>query len=163
MRTRFTTAATLVTLTSAVACQQSPVVPVIAAPPIELRIRVSDSVLVAGEVDTLKVIVKNTLDFAVRLSFATQCQERLFIRDTRGVVVLPAAGTHSCTRLASLMTLPARDSIVRTYLWTGGQSLYPPDPAAKLAPGRYFVSASLEATNYSVSAFPVAIRLVTSR
>ena len=159
----FLRVAVLVTWVAGVACQQTPVVPVIEAPPVELKIKVSDSVLVFGKTDTIKVIVKNTLNAIVRLSFATQCQDKLFIKNLTGVVVLPATGNYQCAPVISQLSIPANDSIVRTYYWTGGQTLFPPDPTAKLPAGRYFVSAILQATNYSVNAFAVGIRLGTSR
>ena len=153
----------LVAGVAAVACTQSPVVPIIEAAPVELNIKVSDSVLVFGKVDTIRVIIKNTLAVVAHLSFDTQCQDRVFIRNLAGKIVLPATGTYVCGPVVSQLTVPAMDSVVRTYFWTGGQSFLPPDPAAKLSAGRYFVSASVEATNYSVSAFPVAIRLTATR
>jgi len=116
-------------------------VPKVESSPVELKIRVSDSVLVLGQVDTINVVIKNLL----------------------GAVVLSPPGSSQCAALNSQLTVPASDSVVRTYYWTGGQSLFPPDPSAKLPVGQYFVSASLLATNYSVDAFPVGIRLATSR
>ncbi len=155
--------ATLAAAVAGVACQQSPVVPIFEAPPVELKIKVSDSILVFGKVDTIRVIIKNTLTVVARLAFSTQCQDMVFIKNLSGRVVLPASGSHVCAPVASQLTVPAGDSVVRTYYWTGGQSLFPPDPAAKLPAGRYFVSASLQAINYSVSAFPVGIRLTATR
>lgn len=156
--------AALVAGVAAIACTQSPVVPIIEAPPVELNIKVSDSVLVFGKVDTIRVIIKNTLAVVARLSFSTQCQERVFIRNPSSKILLPATGTHVCGPVVSQLNLPAKDSVVRTYFWTGGQNFLPPDPVAKLPAGRYFVSATVQATNYSVSAFPVVIRLTaTSR
>lgn len=145
------------------ACGQDPQIPTISAPPIELRVRVSDSVLVFGATDTIRVVIKNALSSTVRLPFPNQCQDQLFIRNSANNVVLPASGSYTCAPVTSQLTLLAGDSAVRTYLWTGGQTLSPPDPATKLPAGRYLVSAFLQATNYSVSAFPVAIRLATSR
>lgn len=153
----------VVATVAAIACQQSPVVPKFESSPVELKVKVSDSVLVLGQVDTIKVIIKNTLTFVVRLSFPTQCQDKLTIRNLVGAVVLQPPGSAQCAGVISQLTIPASDSIVRTYYWTGGQSLFPPDPATKLPVGQYFVSASLQATNYSVDAFPVGIRLATSR
>jgi hypothetical protein len=155
--------AILVAGAAGVACQQSPVVPIIATPPIELNIRVSDSVLVFGMVDTIRVVIKNTLTDLARISFATQCQDRVFISSEAGNVVLPATGKYVCAPVASQLSVPANDSVVRTYLWTGGQNFLPPDPDNKLPSGRYFVSADLQGINYSVTAFPVAIRLTTTR
>lgn len=155
--------ATLVASAAGVACQQNPVVPIIETPPIELNIKVSNSVLVFGETDTIRVVIKNTLAVVARITFATQCQDRLFIRNLAGTVVLPATGNYVCAPVASQLSVPANDSIVRTYFWTGGQSLFPPDPAAKLPAGQYFVYALLQGTNYSVDAFPVGIRLADSR
>ncbi len=145
------------------ACSQSPEVPAIEAPPVELRVRVSDSVLVFGKIDTIRVIIKNTLTIAIRLPFATQCQDRVYIRNSANTIVLPAGGTYSCAPVTSQLSIAAGDSVVRLYQWTGGQNLLPPDPATKLPAGRYLVSATLQATNYSVDAFPVAIRLAASR
>ena len=77
-------AAALTVSVAAIACQQSPVVPVIETPPVELRIKVSDSVLVFGKIDTISVVINNTLPSIVRLSFATQCQDKLFIKNQIG-------------------------------------------------------------------------------
>ncbi|MFN8570484.1 MAG: BsuPI-related putative proteinase inhibitor [Gemmatimonadaceae bacterium] len=145
------------------ACSQSPDVPAISAPPVELRVRVSDSVLVFGKIDTIRVIIKNTLTIAIRLPFSTQCQDRVFIRNSANNVVLPASGSYVCAPVTSQLNIAAGDSVVRLYEWTGGQTFLPPDPSAKLPTGRYLVSATLQATDYSVDAFPVAIRLATSR
>ncbi|MEP7347110.1 MAG: BsuPI-related putative proteinase inhibitor [Gemmatimonadaceae bacterium] len=159
MRMRVFWMAMVAASVASVACQQTPVVPVIEAPPVELRVTISDSVLFLGEVDTINVIIKNTLTVVARLAFPTQCQDRVFIKNLAGAIVLPATGDYVCAPVTSQLSIPPGDSIVRTYYWTGGQSLSPPDPSTKLPPGRYFVSATLQASNYSVSAFPFAIRL----
>jgi hypothetical protein len=154
---------TLVVSVGGVACTQTPVVPIIEAPPVELNIKVSDSVLVFGKVDTIRVIIKNTLTVVARLAFSTQCQDRVFIRNLSGTVVLPTTGNYVCAPVVSQLNIPAKDSIIRTYFWTGGPGFFPPDPSAKFPAGRYFVSATLQATNYSVDAYPVGIRLTATR
>lgn len=155
--------ATLVAGVTGVACQQTPVVPKFEAPLVELRVKVSDSVLVFGMVDTIRIVIRNTLPVTARLAFSTQCQDRVYIRNDANKIVLPATGAYACAPVTSQLTVPANDSVTRTYLWTGGQTFSPPDPAAKLPAGRYLVSADLLAANYSVSAFPVSIRLAATR
>jgi hypothetical protein len=147
----------------AIAGQQGPQVTAIEKPPVELRVKVSDSILVLGDVDTIRVIIKNTLTLTARLTFSSQCQDQVYIRNSSNAVVLPPSGGYTCAPVISQLSILPGDSVVRTYLWTGGQSFLPPDPATKLPVGRYLVSAALQATNYSVSAFPVAIRLAATR
>jgi hypothetical protein len=142
------------------ACQSSPTIPKLSAAPVDLVLRVSDSVFVlGGRADTISVIVRNNLAESVRLSFATLCQVQLFIRTQKGAVVLPATGKYSCSPVPSQISVAPSDSVVQQYIWTGGQSFVPPDPAQKLPPGVYFVTALMQATNYSTTAFPVRIRI----
>lgn len=155
--------AVLLTALASLACQQDSTIPKLDTPVIGLKVTVTDSVLVLGAVDTIRVVITNTLTSAVRLTFATQCQDRVYIRNAAGTVVLPPSGVYDCARVNSLLTIPAKDSVTRTYLWTGGATFLPPDPQAKLPPGRYQVSAIVAGTNYSVTAFPVTVRLTATR
>jgi hypothetical protein len=61
------------------------------------------------------------------------------------------------------ITIPAGDSVVRHYVWTGGQSFVPPDPGQKLPPGVYFVSAVLTGRDFMSQAFPVKVRIAASQ
>lgn len=146
------------------ACQQDPEVPTLGAPPIELRLSVSDSVLALNRPDTVRVdvTIKNTLSSAVRLTFSTVCQERVYIRNSANSIVLPSTGGYSCTPLITQLNLAPGQTVVRSYNWTGGSNFVPPAATSQLPAGRYLISATMTATNYAVSAFPIAVRLAAS-
>jgi len=145
------------------ACTQSPTVPKIEEQVIGLSIGVSDSVLVAGKLDTIRVTVTNTLDQLVRISFPTTCQVKVYIRNSSGNVVLPSGGDYQCAGIISQLTIAAKGTTVLPFVWSGGQSFLPPDPTQKLPFGVYYVTASLDTDGLSLIAFPVRIRYAQTR
>ena len=143
-------------------CTQSPVVSKVEVPAIELAIKVSDSVLVSGKTDTIRVTVKNTLPQIARIIFPTQCQVKVYVRNSASTVVIPASGDYQCSTVTSQMTVPANGSLVLPYVWSGTQSFLP-EVSAALPYGVYFVSASLETVGLLSIAFPVRIRFAQTR
>jgi hypothetical protein len=153
----------LVAALASAACTQSPTVPKVEEQVIGLTIGVSDSVLVAGKLDTIRVTVTNTLDQVVRISFPTQCQVKVYIRNVSSNVVLPPGGSYQCAGVSSQLTIAAKGTVVFPFVWSGGQSFLPPDPSQKLPFGVYFVSASLDTDGLSLIAFPQRIRFAQTR
>jgi hypothetical protein len=143
------------------ACQEDPTVPKIGIPLVELSLSAAKQQIRVGEPDTIRVVARNTLtDAGVRLTFGSTCQILVFVRDSRGRVVVPDGGEHSCLPVPSQLTIPANQSVTQTFVWTGGTAFTPPEPPTALPPGVYFVTASIRASGYSTDA--PAVRVTVS-
>lgn len=120
--------------------------------PVSISLSVSTQVLRAGQADTLRVVVTNNVDGAVRLNFPTPCQVYFTIRSQAGEIVTPRDGRPGCLPVGSRLNLPLGGSQTFTAIWTGGYDFNPPGTPARVPPGSYFVSAALIATGYSTVA-----------
>ena len=137
---------------AAIGCVQDPTVPKIGADPVTITLSVSTQTLKLGAADTIRVVIKNDLTTAVRLTFPSSCQVFVTIRSQAGDVVTPRDGRPLCLPVSSQLTLPVNGTQTFTTIWTGGFDFRPPDTATKVPVGVYFVSAQLIANGYSALA-----------
>jgi hypothetical protein len=137
-------------------CQQEPTIPKIVPGPVTLSIAASTSTLTVGNPDTIRVIASNSLQQTAVLDFESTCTIVLTIRNEAGAAVI-SQSPLGCIRVPTRVSIPARGSITRTFVWTGGYELAPPDTPNKVPPGAYYASASLSARNYST--FVPAIKI----
>ena len=137
---------------STLSCQQEPTIPKVKLDPVSITLSVSTQTMRAGDTDTIRVVVTNNFDGAVRLFFPTVCQVFITVRSQAGDVVTPRDGRPACLPTGSQLTLPLGGSQTFTTIWTGGYDFKPPDTASKVPAGTYFVSASLVANGYSTVA-----------
>ena len=143
------------------ACQEGPTVSRIGTPIVELSVTATKQEIRFGEADTIRVVARNTLtDAGVRLTFGSTCQILVYVSDSRGRVVVPQGGEHSCLPVPSLLTIGASQSVTQTVVWTGGTAFTPPESATSVPPGVYFVTASIRASGYSTDA--PAVRVTVS-
>ncbi len=145
----------------ALGCSQSPVVPKIGEQPIALSMAFSTTTLQLGRPDTITVTVSNSFDQTARLLFDTDCQVLVTIRSLAGTIVVPPNGVRNCSPIASSLDLPAMGSVTRRFIWTGTADFTPPGSSTALPAGSYFVSAAINATNYSTIAPAVRVELTT--
>lgn len=149
----------LLLLLSAAACVEEPNIPRLGDKPIQLTLSTSSSVLGPGEVITITAHITNTLSEPASLLFPTLCEVRVFIRDDRGTLVVPENGTHDCPNISTQLNLQPQGTVTREFTWSGGGQLNSPSTATRLPPGQYFVSATLDAVDYSTVAFAVTVTL----
>jgi len=135
-------------------------VPRIGDLPVTISLRLSTLTLKAGDPDTIRVTVTNTLDQSVRLTFTGQCQVFVTVRDSDGDVVTPRDGRPECLPVPTALTLVAGGTQDYVYIWTGGYKFDPPDTPEKVPVGAYYVSADLVASGYSVVAPPFKVDIV---
>lgn len=141
-------------------CAQDPSVPKIGDLPVTISLRLSTLSLKAGDPDTVRVTVTNTLDQGVRLTFGSQCQVLVTVRNTQGDIVTPRDGRPECLPVPSALTLPPRGSQDYLTIWTGGYKFSPPDTPEKVPTGAYYVTAELRASGYTVVAPPFKVDIV---
>jgi hypothetical protein len=144
----------------ALGCTQDPSVPKFGNLPVTISFQLSTLSLKAGDPDTIRVTVTNNLDQNVRLTFGSQCQVFVTVRNSAGDIVTPRDGRPECLPIASALTLVARGTREYLTIWTGGYKFLPPDTQEKVPPGAYFVTAELIASDYSVIAPPFKVDIV---
>lgn len=142
-------------------CQQEPTVPRIGTPIIALTMSFRTTSFQVGRPDTITVTATSSFDQAARLLFNTDCQILLTIRNVAGDAVVPPNGRHTCLQLATSLVIPANGTVTRRFVWAGRTEFIPPGSSVALPAGSYFVSASLNATNYSTFAPAVRVELTT--
>lgn len=146
-------------LLAAAACVEEPTIPRLGDKPIQLSLTTSSAVLGPGEVITITVTITNTLSEPATLVFPTLCEVRVFIRDERGNLMVPDDGVHDCPPLTTQLNLPPQGTVTREFTWSGAGQLNTPPTEPRLPPGQYFVSATLDAVDYSTVAFAVTVTL----
>lgn len=124
---------------------------------LDARILASDRDLLPGETTTLTVQVTNTLEEAVRLTFPTNCQALVFIRNDQGRVVTPENGTYECASVPSSLDILPGEKAEFNFQWGGGIEFGPPGASTRVAPGSYYASAELRSDGYLAIAFPILI------
>jgi hypothetical protein len=145
----------------ALGCQQEPTVPTLGAEPIRLALSFNTTTFRLGRPDTITVTATSFLPDPARLFFNTDCQIVVTIRTTAGVAVVPPNGTHTCVPVATVLDFAPEGSVVRKFIWSGTSEFIPPGSIAPLPAGSYFVSATINATNYSTFAPAVRVELTT--
>jgi hypothetical protein len=133
-------------------CVQGPQIEKIGEDPISIALSLSTTSLQIGRADTIRVVVRNNLDQAVRLLFTNVCQVYVTIRNQAGDIVTPRDGRPGCLAVNSSLVLAAGGQQTFTSIWTGGFDFAPPDTPGKVPNGSYFVSAQLIASGYSTLA-----------
>jgi len=145
----------------ALGCQQEPTVPTLGEEPIRLTMSFNTTSFRVGRRDTITVTATSFLPEPARLTFDTDCQILVTIRSTSGEAVVPPNGRPTCVPVATVLDIPAEGTVVRRFIWSGAAAFIPPGSTAPLPAGSYFVSASLNATNYSTFAPAVRVQLTT--
>lgn len=140
-----------------VGCVEEAPAPVFPEQVIPATISTSDSDLQPGETATITVTVTNTLDEEVRLTFPTQCQALVFIRNTDGRVMTPENGTYECASVPSSVTIAVGRAATYNMEWGGGIEFGPAGTSPRVPPGSYLASAELRSDGYHAIAFPITI------
>lgn len=141
-------------------CVQDPVIPKIGDDPIVLTMAFSTTTFRPGKPDTISVTATSTFTEAVALLFNTDCQILVTIRSATGAPVVPPNGQPTCTPVASQLRIPAEGSVTQRFVWTGVDRFLPTGSTTQLPAGTYFVSAAINATNYSTVAPAVKVELL---
>ena len=142
------------------ACIQEPTIPTVAEAPIALTMAFSTKAFRVGKADTISVTATSTFTAPARLLFATDCQIQLTIRSARGAAVVPPGGRPTCSGAASALLIPAKGTVTQRFVWTGLDQVLPTASTTTVAPGTYYVSAAINATNYSTVAPAVKVDLL---
>lgn len=148
----------IVSLATVLGCQQDPLVPRVDEGPVTLTVSTSDSTIRIGEPDTITVTIANTLDVTARLNYETSCVVTVTIRNQGNQIVL-GEDFDECIRVPTSLSIPAMSNVLRRFVWTGGTEFAPPDTPVKLPPGPYFISASINAINYTTYSAAVRVEL----
>jgi len=142
---------------SGAGCVEEAAVPPFPEQVLPATITTSDGDLQPGETTTITVTLTNTLDEEVRLTFPTQCQALVFIRNSEGRVSAPENGTYECASVPSSLTIAMGRAATYTMEWGGGIEFGPAGTSPRVPPGSYLASAELRADQYHAIAFPITI------
>jgi hypothetical protein len=124
---------------------------------IPATITTSDDELLPGETATITVTLTNTIDEVVQLTFPTQCQALVFIRNSNGRVMTPENGTWECASVPSSVTIDVGKTKTYNLEWGGGIEFGPAGTSPRVPPGSYLASGELRADGYHAIAFPITI------
>jgi hypothetical protein len=141
-------------------CVQDPVIPKVADDPIVLSISLSTTTFRRGKADTIRVTATSSFTEAVTLVYQNDCQFLVTIRSAAGTPVVPPNGQFSCTPIPSQLRIPAAGSVTQAFVWAGGDRLLPTASTTLLPPGTYYISAAIDAANYSTFAPALKVELV---
>ncbi len=141
-------------------CSQDPTIPKIADQPVTLTMALSTTTFRQGKPDTISVTATNLLTYDATIQFGSDCQILVTIRNASGAAVVPPNGRRTCIPITSNLVVPAGGSVTQRFVWTGGDNFVPPAATTPLPPGTYFVSAAINALNYSTVAPAVKVELV---
>lgn len=141
-------------------CVQDPVIPKASVDPIVLSLSLSTTTFQRGKPDTIRVTATSALTQDAVLVYDNDCQILVTIRSEAGLAVVPPNGEHSCTPIPSQLRIPAEGSVTQTFVWTGLDRLAPTASTTLLPPGTYFISARINAANYSTVAPAFKVQLV---
>ena len=138
--------ASLVAL-GALACQSEPVAPS-SAKGLTLSLAVADKEIQRGAPDSVVMTLTNTNRYSVSLSTGA-CEPSPFVKDARGVTVVPAGGGWICIAVLLRLVLAPGEQYQRTFLWETGP----------LAPGDYSVYATFSAGDVNLTTPSEVVRL----
>ena len=144
----------------ALGCQQSPTVPKSASQPVTLTMAFSTKTFRRGKPDTISVIATSTLATPATIFFDTTCQILVTIRSAAGAAVVPPNGIPSCFPPGTTMVLPAKGTVTQTFVWSGTDRFLPAGSSVVLPAGTYYISAAINAANYSTVAPAVKVDLI---
>ena len=138
--------ASLVAL-GALACQSEPVAPS-SAKGLTLSLAVAHTEIQRGAPDSVVMTLTNTNRYSVSLSTGA-CEPSPFVKDARGVTVVPAGGGWICIAVLLRLVLAPGEQYQRTFLWETGP----------LAPGDYSVYATFSAGDVNLTTPSEVVRL----
>ena len=141
-------------------CAQDPVIPTIGEEPIVLSLGFSTKTFRVGKPDTISVIATSALTSAALVAYGTDCRFLVTIRSATGQVVVPPNGQRLCIPLVSPVvdTFPPNGVITRRFVWTGRSDFVPSGTTTTALPaGTYYISAAINALNYSTIAPAVKV------
>jgi len=142
------------------ACVQDPVIPKVSDDPIVLSISLSSTTFRQGKADTIRVTATSSFTQPVALLYDNDCQIVVTIRSASGAPVVPPNGLPTCIPVPSQLRIPAEGSVTQLFVWTGLDRLLPTGSTTFLPPGTYYISAAINATNYSTFAPALKVELV---
>ena len=114
---------------------------------------------VAGTPVTLRIALTNEGTRPVTLHFNSGCQILPYIRDARGVHVIPEGGGWMCTTALTELTLAPGRPEIREYKWTGSTAFQSEMPLRPMPPGRYYFTAEVEAGEVKLRTEPIELIL----
>jgi hypothetical protein len=114
--------------------------------------------LVAGTPVTLRVTLTNEGTKSVTLHFNSGCQILPYIRDERGVNVIPEGG-WMCTAALSELTLAPGQAEIQEYIWTGSTAFRSEMPLRPLPPGQYYFAAEVDSREGKLQTAPIELML----
>jgi len=143
---------------------QDPFIPKTANEPIVLSLAFSSTTFKIDRPDTISVTATSSLETPAIVAYGSTCNFEVTIRSVAsGAVVVPPNGQRSCIVLqtAALDTFPAMGHITRKFVWSGRTDFIPSTlSTTTLPPGSYYVSAAINALNYSTIAPAVKVDLI---
>lgn len=142
---------------SGIGCVEEATIPPFPEQVIPATISTSDTDLQPGETATITVTLTNTLDEDIQLTFPTQCQALVFIRNREGRVTTPENGSWECASVPSSVNIAIGKSATYNMEWGGGIEFGPAGTSPRVPPGSYLASAELRADGYLAIAFPITI------
>ncbi len=142
------------------ACVQDPVIPKASVDPIVLSISLSTTTFRQGKADTIRVTATSSFTQPVVLVYENDCQILVTIRSAAGTPVVPPNGQPTCVPLPSQLRIPAEGSVTQSFVWTGLDRLLPTASTTLLPTGTYYISAAIDAANYSTFAPALKVELV---
>lgn len=126
---------------------------------IRLTASASSREVVPGTPVTLRISLTNEGTKSVTLHFNSGCQLLPYLRDARGIYVIPDGGGYGCTAALTELTLAPGQSEVREYKWTGSTAFQSEMPLRPLPPGPYYFTALVEANEAKLSTEPIELIL----
>jgi len=117
----------------AVACQSEPVAPS-SAKGLTLSLAVAHKEIQRGASDSVVMTLTNTNRYSVSLSTGA-CEPSPFVKDARGVTVVPTGGGWFCIAVLLRLVLAPGERYQRTFVWETGP----------FVPGNYSVYATFSA------------------
>ena len=115
--------------------------------------------VVAGTPVSLRVTLRNEGTKTVTLHFNSGCQILPYIRDSRGVNVIPEGGGWGCTAALSQLTLAPGQAEIREDTWTGSTAFRSEMPLRPLPSGRYYFAAEVGAAEGKLRTEPIELIL----
>jgi hypothetical protein len=114
--------------------------------------------LAAGTPVTLRITLTNEGRRSVTLHFGSGCQILPYIRDARGVNVIPEGGWF-CTAALTQLTLAPGQAEIREYEWTGSTAFRSELPLRPLPSGRYYFAAEVASGEGTLRTEPIELVL----
>ncbi len=149
MTIKFHSYASLLAL-GALACQSEPVAPS-SAKGLTLSLAAAHKEIQRGASDSLVMTLTNTNRYSVSLSTGA-CEPSPFVKDARGVTVVPAGGGWVCIAVLLRLVLAPGQQFQRTFVWETGP----------FAPGNYSVYATFSAEDVHLTTSAEGARCLTS-